>query len=56
MRDLLFLSHRIPYPPKKGDKIRAWHTLRHLARRRRVYVGCFVDAKGEERGDQGHRR
>jgi len=43
MRDLLFLSHRIPYPPKKGDKIRAWHTLRHLARRRRVYVGCFVD-------------
>ena len=30
MDDLLFLSHRIPYPPDKGDKIRAWHFLRHL--------------------------
>ncbi len=43
MQDLLFLSHRIPYPPDKGDKIRAWHMLRHLARTHRVHVGCFVD-------------
>ena len=28
---LLFLAHRIPYPPNKGDKIRSWHLLRHLA-------------------------
>ena len=26
--DLLFLSHRIPYPPDKGEKIRAWHMFR----------------------------
>src|SRR5690606_8316798 len=43
MRDLLFLAHRIPYPPNKGDKIRAWNFLRHLAERRRVHLGCFVD-------------
>jgi sugar transferase (PEP-CTERM/EpsH1 system associated) len=43
MRDLLFLCHRIPYPPNKGDKIRAWHFLEHLAKSRRVHVGCFVD-------------
>ena len=43
MRDLLFLSHRIPYPPDKGDKIRAWHMFRHLARRFRMHLGCFVD-------------
>jgi sugar transferase (PEP-CTERM/EpsH1 system associated) len=43
MRDLLFLSHRIPYPPDKGDKIRAWHVLRHLARSHRIHLGCFVD-------------
>ena len=24
---LLFLAHRIPYPPDKGEKIRAWHML-----------------------------
>ena len=43
MRDLLFLCHRIPYPPDKGDKIRAWHLLRALADRWRVHLGCFVD-------------
>ncbi|UEM20090.1 TIGR03087 family PEP-CTERM/XrtA system glycosyltransferase [Skermanella mucosa] len=43
MKDLLFLAHRIPYPPNKGDKIRSWHLLRHLAERYRVHLGCFVD-------------
>ena len=43
MEDLLFLAHRIPYPPDKGDKIRSWHLLRHLAARYRVHLGCFVD-------------
>lgn len=43
MRDLLFLSHRLPYPPNKGDKIRSWHMLRHLAGRYRVHLGCFID-------------
>jgi sugar transferase (PEP-CTERM/EpsH1 system associated) len=43
MRKLLFLSHRIPYPPDKGDKIRSWHLLQHLARNWQVYLGAFVD-------------
>jgi sugar transferase (PEP-CTERM/EpsH1 system associated) len=41
--NLLVLVHRIPYPPNKGDKIRSYHELRHLARRHRVHLGCFVD-------------
>ena len=41
--DLLFLAHRMPYPPDKGDKIRAYHVLRHLAKRFRVHLGCFAD-------------
>lgn len=41
--DILFLCHRIPYPPDKGDKIRSHALLRHLARRGRVHVACFVD-------------
>lgn len=40
---LLFLCHRIPYPPNKGDKIRAFHLLRHLARHFRVHLATFVD-------------
>lgn len=43
MEDLLFLAHRIPYPPDKGDKIRSWHMLRHLSTRWRVHLGAFVD-------------
>lgn len=41
--DLLFLAHRIPFPPDKGDKIRAWHLLSHLAQRYRVHLAAFVD-------------
>jgi sugar transferase (PEP-CTERM/EpsH1 system associated) len=40
---LLFLCHRIPYPPNKGDKIRAFHLLHHLSRHFDIYLGSFVD-------------
>jgi sugar transferase (PEP-CTERM/EpsH1 system associated) len=43
VRQLLFLSHRLPYPPDKGDKIRSWNMLRYLAERYQVHLGCFVD-------------
>jgi sugar transferase (PEP-CTERM/EpsH1 system associated) len=43
MEELLFLAHRIPYPPDKGDKIRSFHLLRMLAERYRVSLGAFVD-------------
>ena len=43
VESLLFLVHRIPYPPNKGDKIRSYHLLRHLARTYRVHLGGFVD-------------
>jgi len=40
---LLFLSHRIPYPPNKGDKIRSYHLLKYLCQHYQVYLGTFVD-------------
>ena len=43
MAEILFLAHRIPYPPNKGEKIRAYHLLSHLARAHVVHLGCFVD-------------
>ena len=30
--DILYLAHRLPYPPDKGDRIRTFHLLRHLSR------------------------
>lgn len=50
MRDILFLTHRIPYPPDKGDKIRAWNILQHLASRHRVHLGTFIDEPEDVRG------
>jgi len=41
--DILFLSHRIPFPPNKGDKIRAHAVIAHLAQHHTVHVGAFVD-------------
>lgn len=40
---VLFLAHRIPYPPNKGDKIRSWRILDHLAKKYAVHLGAFVD-------------
>lgn len=40
---LLFLPHRIPYPPNKGDKLRSFHMLSYLARHYSVHVGTFID-------------
>ncbi|MBK4734276.1 TIGR03087 family PEP-CTERM/XrtA system glycosyltransferase [Noviherbaspirillum pedocola] len=43
MEHLLYLAHRIPYPPNKGDKIRSYHLLRHLSSRYQVHLGTFID-------------
>ncbi len=43
MEKILFLVHRIPYPPNKGDKIRSYHFLKALAENYQVYLGAFID-------------
>ena len=43
MAKLLYLVHRLPYPPNKGDKVRSYHLLQHLAQRHDVFVGTFID-------------
>lgn len=48
---VLYLAHRIPYPPDKGDKIRSWKTLEHLSRQFRVHLGAFVDDPDDFRHD-----
>jgi sugar transferase (PEP-CTERM/EpsH1 system associated) len=43
MKKLLYLVHRIPYPPNKGDKIRSFHFLKALAEKYEIYLGTFID-------------
>jgi hypothetical protein len=40
---ILYLAHRMPYPPNKGEKIRSYHHLRHLARSHEVHLLTFSD-------------
>lgn len=43
MAKVLFLGHRVPFPPNKGDKIRAFHILEHLAASHEVWLGAGAD-------------
>ena len=43
MENILYLVHRIPYPPNKGDKIRSFNVLKHLSSRFGIVLGCFID-------------
>ena len=42
-REILFIGHRIPFPPNRGDKIRSHHVLKELARLAPVHVACLAD-------------
>lgn len=48
MANILLLTHRIPYPPDKGDKIHTFQLLRHLGQRHHLMLGTFVDDPGDE--------
>lgn len=50
MSDILFLAHRVPYPPDRGDKVRSHHVMRHLSRLGRVHLATFAD----DPRDMGH--
>jgi len=43
--DILFLAHRAPSAPDRGDRIRSYHVLRHLAARARVHVVAFDEGE-----------
>lgn len=43
MEPILYLTHRIPFPPNKGDKVRSFNLLRFLCKRYEVHLGTFVD-------------
>ena len=42
---ILYLCHRLPYPPDKGEKIRAFHQIRALAQRHRVSLLTLSDSE-----------
>jgi sugar transferase (PEP-CTERM/EpsH1 system associated) len=53
--EILFLAHRPPWPPDRGDKIRSWHLIERLARIAPVHLACLADPEDhtEWQGPQG---
>ena len=49
---LLYLTHRVPHPPNRGDRIRTYHMLRHLSRFADVSLACLAD---EPVSEESHR-
>ena len=43
MSEILFLAHRLPYPPDRGDRIRSWHLLKAILPLAPVHVCALED-------------
>lgn len=55
-KTILFLTNRVPFPPDKGDKIRTFHQLDHLAFRHDVYCACLAEGRREMAAARSLRR
>jgi polysaccharide biosynthesis protein PslH len=54
--NVLFLCHRLPYPPKRGGKIRPFNMIRHLSREHRVTVATVARTRDEMREGEALRQ
>jgi len=42
MKRLLFIAHRLPYPPDKGERVRAFHEILALSRHFRITLAALA--------------
>ncbi len=47
MSETLFIAHRAPWPPDRGDRIRSWQQFRHLAARGPVHLAALADSEAD---------
>ncbi|MFW5869931.1 MAG: TIGR03087 family PEP-CTERM/XrtA system glycosyltransferase, partial [Planctomycetota bacterium] len=47
MERLLYISHRLPYPPDKGERVRAFHEIKLLAERYELTLASLVHDRAE---------
>jgi polysaccharide biosynthesis protein PslH len=43
MSEILFIPHRFPYPPDRGDRIRSWNILKALTKIAPVHIATLFD-------------
>jgi sugar transferase (PEP-CTERM/EpsH1 system associated) len=44
---ILFLTARLPYPPDRGDRSRAFHFMQHLSREHSLSLASFIAGESE---------
>src|SRR5207237_426559 len=44
---ILFICHRLPYPPNRGGKIRSFNMIAHLAQKHSVVVASLAHTREE---------
>ncbi len=47
MKRLLYIAHRLPYPPDKGERVRAFHEIKALASRFEVTLAALTHAPSD---------
>ena len=45
--EILYVAHCVPWPPDKGERIRAFHSVSHLAEHHRVHLACIAKSPAE---------
>lgn len=50
--EVLFLAHRVPFPPDRGDRIRSWNVLKAIAALAPTHVCALLDPADDP--DTGH--
>lgn len=40
---VLYITHRVPWPPDRGDRIRTWNVLKYLSSRADVDLACLTE-------------
>ena len=50
---ILYVTHRVPFPPRRGGKIRPFHMISHLSRAHEVTVASLARSEEEEAASSG---
>lgn len=53
--NILYVTHRFPYPPKRGGKIRPFNVISHLNQTHKITVASLVRSEEEAREGEGLR-
>ncbi len=54
--ELLVLTHRIPFPPDRGDRIRSWNIIQHLSKRANISLACVTSEPIDTRASEALRK